>query len=156
MAAVRTACLRHKVKTTRDVPWSPAKTRSLAAARLTTRLQLKAMIRMGAHPHRRLAPHPSTYRFLVKLSLFFILDFKNKYITTTLHKFFYRYGCCADNDTEATGPKKEGCPETGEFYYNLFFFIFFIGFKKATLWWENCLRYATVVDGLAKSRRDFC
>lgn len=29
--------------------------------------------------------------------------------------FIYRYGCCADNETEATGPEKAGCPETGEF-----------------------------------------
>lgn len=24
----------------------------------------------------------------------------------------FRYGCCADNETEAKGPAKKGCPET--------------------------------------------
>ena len=45
---------------------------------------------------------------------YFILGVNDLFQTPKNLCLIYRYGCCADNETEATGPKKQGCPETGK------------------------------------------
>lgn len=117
--AVRTDYQRSWERVTRAVPSSLAPTRSSAAAPPTTRPRPKATTRMAARRRRLNASHLSMFTYNLVISRHYNLDGEG----ANLYECSYRFGCCADNETEATGPDSQGCPESGELSTLILYFV---------------------------------